>query len=492
MTQFTLVCSVLRPSSKGLKELLNSLVAQSNQDYEIVFVVGASHLKDQAILRWLLPNYPQARMILASSQEPLATTTSKLLDDLTSTWIGFIGQRDRLLPTALEAVSTAAAASPDIRVVFTDEESRDSLGRITQRFDKLGLNPMRLRSQEYLRDLTMVNRAWLIELGGYPPALHDCPAHGVYLKTLELLGPAAFVHIPQKLYQRFRQYRDQPADLRKYTHIPGFDVTAIRDHLLRIDILGKVSPRLGTANLQYTLTRTPWVTIYLIADGTYEQARRRVSALIAHSAYAPVYVQVVVTNPDPQVHELISSFGRTFGFKTNHVVDNLAGWLNQEILRTDGNYIALLRGELIHDGWLTELLSHAMLPNAGVVGGKCLTPVQIAQPGVINYRYEGWDWNSRGKYNLLNVAHNTSAVSSSNMLFSVDTFLALEGFDESLPELYGMDFCLRSQALGQSIVMIPGSTVMVSNSSSPPDAETALFKGRWSAWSDQYQQILTW
>ena len=233
---FSLLCAVHGATSRGLREMLESLKNQTNQSYELVFVVGAGRPKDQAMVQALLPAYPAARMVLRPNQETLAASATALLGSLAGSFVGFIGPRDCLQPTTLAAALNAFSEHPSAKVVFTDEECRDALNRITQRFDKLGLNPMRLRSQEYLRDLVLIDRNWLIQLGGFNPVTSEWPSHDIYLKTLELLGTSAFVHIPERLYQRFRVYRDRPADLRRRAHLPGFDTQAVRLHLQRQQI----------------------------------------------------------------------------------------------------------------------------------------------------------------------------------------------------------------------------------------------------------------
>ena len=489
---FSLLCAVHGATSRGLREMLESLKNQTNQSYELVLVVGAGRPKDQAMVQALLPAYPAARMVLRPNQETLATSATALLDSLTGNFVGFIGFRDCLQPTALAAALNAFSEHPSAKVVFTDEECRDALNHITQRFDKLGLNPMRLRSQEYLRDLVLIDRNWLIQLGGFNPVTSEWPSHDIYLKTLELLGTSAFVHIPERLYQRFRVYRDRPADLRRRAHLPGFDTQAVRLHLQRQQIPATlVDHHRGTLQINYDLKAFPWVQVFVITDGTADVALRQVQRATSCMGYNAAKLTVVSAHTDSQVAADLGYACRALGISVFHVPSGLPAWLNQEISRADATYVALLRGEPLTRDWLYQLLSHAQLSNVGVVTGKCLTQAQVIMPGVINHRYEGWDWNSRGKFNLLQVTHNTSAPSSWNMLFSTQSWVDRNGFDPQLTTLFGMEFGMRMVEAGLQNIGLPSATIMVTPIATP-DAEAALFKGRWSAWSDPYGLILPW
>ena len=492
MTDFSLICSAHNATSRGLREMLDSLAAQTLQSYEVVLIVGNGRARERQMVEGLLPNYPAARMVLRPNQETLAASATQLLGSLEGAWVGFIGHRDQLLPETLAAALHAVAEHPAAKVVFTDEECRDALNRVTQRFDKLGFNPMRLRSQEYLRDLALIERAWLQTLKGFNPVTSEWPAHDIYLRTFEALGESGFVHIPERLYQRFRQYRDRPADLRRRAHVPGFDTKAVKLHLERQRIQADVKDHYkGTLDIRYRLPSNPWVQVFIVLDGDSEAGLRQIRSIMNFRAYQATHHTVVCTHPDPMVHAELQAGCKPFGLTVAHVPGNLPRWLNQEIPRSQASYIALLRGENMGTAWLGQLLSHALLDNVGVVGGKCITPLRVTQPGVLNYRYEGWDWNTRGKFNLLQVTHNVSTVSPNNMLFSVSNFLRCNGFDFQLPTLFGMEFCLRMRELGAQVLSVANAAVMTQERPAE-DSETALFKGRWSSWADPYQQILSW
>lgn len=472
--------------------MLDSLAAQTLQAYELVLVVGGGRAREQAMIQALLPSYPNARMVVRPNQETLANSTTALLPTLASDWIGFIRPRDCLQPQTLSAALMTIAENPQAKVVFTDEECRDALNRITHRFDKLSFDPVRLITQEYLRDLALINRSWLQFLGGFNPVTSEWPSHDIYLKTLESHGAAAFVHISERLYQRFRIYREKPSDLRRHSHLPGFDTQAIRQHFERTQRRGKViDNHRGTAEIRYELTSHPWLHVFVILEGGLEAAWERLWKASATGGYGACQYTGLYIGDDPMTASNLAYKARSLNVQIHHVTGNLPAYLNQEIQRTGATYIALVRGEILDRGWSQQLLSHAQDPAVGVVGGKCISPLQLQAPGVLNYRYAGWDWNSRGKFNVLNVPHCTGAVSPANMLFSAQTFIDRNGFDVTLPTLFGMDFCIRVGEVGKQILQLPAAAAIAIDTKSP-DAETALFKGRWSAWSDRYQMILPW
>ncbi len=493
MIDFSLICSVENVTARGLKEVLESLQEQTGGvTYEVILLAKTGRAKDQAVIQSLLPAYPNAKMKLRPNQAPISTTINGFLDQLQGAWVGMIGYRDRLLPHTLRAAMTAIAEHPAAKVVFTDEECRDALNRITHRFDKLGFNPYRLLSQEYLQDLALIERAWLQQLGGFDPLINNYPTHDLFLRTYTFLGAEGFAHIPERLYQRFRTYRANPSEQRKQLHIPGADTNAIRRHLNRHNIAGSVESRSGSTRIQYTLGYTPWTTVFLVVKGSLSDAWNDVELSSRSMGYNVARLRLVYTGDDLHTFETLKQRCQHLGVLVYHVPGDLVSWFNQRLPQEDVSVIGILQGTPVSSRWLAEGLSHLQLPNVGVVGGRCITPLQLTMPGVLNYRYEGWDWNSRGKFNLLVAPHNVSAVSAHSMLFRLEDFLSVQGFAEDLPTLYGMEFCMTMQRdTGKQILYVPTITTEVSLVHTP-DEEAALFKGRWNNWSDRYSMITAW
>ena len=459
MAKFTLLVRVQNATQDQLQQLVGCLEMQSNPDWELVLVTGESRLVDQALVAELTLGEPKLRHEVRPDDELIEWSCNALLDSL-GTWIGFMGQQDLLLPETLAKVEEALNSAPQTQVVYTDEEGRNRFGHIAARFAKGAINPLRLLTQEYLRDLALIRKSWIQDQEGFSRMASDWPRHDFYLRTLEAKGPAAFLNIPERLFQRFWNPRFPVHDARRKTHMVGFDLYGIQESLKRQGLTATVRQRGGSAEVAYRFSRRPWVTLLVVNDGSalMEQA---LQDLAEHTEYRPLTIKAIPGGA------------------------GLVDRLNQGIQGCDTDLACVLWGLPINPLWLKLLVDHWMVPGAGAVGARLCSPSRLTQPGLLNYRFKGWDWNSRGRFNELAVPHQVSALSPHALLLDPRVHLAMGQFNPELEKLFAMDLCLRMDAAGFANRMVPAAQVMVQESV-PDLTEVAVFWQIWPGWSDRF------
>ena len=459
MPKFSILSRVRNTTVAELQQLLGTMEMQTSSDWELVLLTGYSYLADQALVADLLESNPQLRHEVRPDDELVEWSANALLETL-GTWVGFLGQQDLLLPEALATMGQAIATAPATQVAYSDEEARNRFGHISGRFSKGAINPLRLRHQEYLRDLALIRTAWLQELGGFDLLASDWPRHDLYLRTLEARGPAAFLNVGVRLFQRFWNPRFPIPDARRKTHMVGFDLHGIRQALARLALPAKVRQRAGTAEIRYRFDRRPWVTLLIVDNGSQVLAEAQ-KTLAETTLYRPLTVKVVAGGED------------------------LVERLNQEMLRCDTDLVCLLQGLPLNPDWLGLLVDHAMLAGAGAIGGRLSSPTRLTQPGLVNYRFEGWDWNTRGRFNELAVPHQVSAISPHALVIDPRVFLAYGQFRPEFPTLYAMDLCLRLDAAGRANCLVPDAQILVEETL-PATAEITNFWAAWPDWSCRF------
>ena len=480
MTMFSILVQVRDPIVGALRALVASLEAQTFPDWELVLTVDRLQQQDRLLLADLAAEHPKLRIELRKTEELLAWACNDLLPDL-GTWVGFMEQHDRLAPTALAAIAAGIAGTPSARIVYTDEEARDVFEHVSLRHSKGAINPLRLRHQEYLTQLAVIQTAWLSSAGGFDRLASDRPTHDLYLRALESLGPSAFLNIPERLYWRRRDYLAPKPPIRRQPHMVDYDLHAVKQHLTRKGILASVTQGHGTLDIEYAPTGCPSVTVVAIVTDQTGPAIAMLRQLDSQPQYQPLTVRVLYTGTNPTIAADYRDFCAGLRFRFRQVTEELVPALNQEAATADCDLLLFLQGTPINPRWLHRMVDHAQIPGITTVGARTMSPLRLTQPGVLGWKYEGWDWNSRGRFNLLTVPHEIAAVSPTCLLTDLRRFLALGGFNPNYPTLYGHDYCLRAG----TTAWVPGSQVHVTETVIPA-AEAEVFSQAWAGWIDPF------
>ncbi|MBR0898213.1 glycosyltransferase family 2 protein [Bradyrhizobium tropiciagri] len=143
---------------------------------------------------------------------------------------------------------------------------------------------------------------------------------------------------------------------------------------------------------------------------------------------------------------------------------NFAAICNAAVDCVDADNICFLNNDIeaLDDGWLAELLWRLAAPDVGAVGAKLLWPSSVVQHGGVvlganfsaahafNDRMDG----DPGYGDLLQVAHECSAVTAACVLMRKRDFVAVGGMDATrFPISFNdIDLCLKLRQLGKRIV----------------------------------------
>jgi len=139
---------------------------------------------------------------------------------------------------------------------------------------------------------------------------------------------------------------------------------------------------------------------------------------------------------------------------------------NRGVELSRGSFVALVNNdvEVINGGWLSEMVSHALRPEVGIVGARLWYPngtiqhggVILGGGGIASHAHVGLR-NENGYFGGANLARNFSAVTAACAVVRREVYLQLGGFDEvNLTVTFNdVDFCLRLREAGYWIVWTP-------------------------------------
>lgn len=180
------------------------------------------------------------------------------------------------------------------------------------------------------------------------------------------------------------------------------------------------------------------------------------------------YVVIDNDSSDPETLEFLADVSAR-GVRVGHVRGpfNFSRVINAGASIASGEFLLLINNDVEAKaaGWLEEMLGRASDPNVGAVGALLVWPSGVVQHGGVTVGLNfaaGHAFNERldgdlGYADLLNVAHEGSAVTAACLLTRRRLFQDLGGFDGMrFPVNFNdVDYCLRLRALGYRIVMTP-------------------------------------
>ncbi|MGE8043366.1 glycosyltransferase family 2 protein [Pseudomonas monteilii] len=151
---------------------------------------------------------------------------------------------------------------------------------------------------------------------------------------------------------------------------------------------------------------------------------------------------------------------------------------NAAVRHATGQIIGLVNNdiEILHDGWLKEMVSQLLRPGVGAVGAKLLWPNRMVQHGGVVVGVNGLAAHAgnllaehdAGYLATNQLTRQQTAVTAACLLVHASVFQTLGGLDEvRYPVAFNdVDFCMRIRALGLKIVWCANAQLIHAESAS--------------------------
>ena len=125
---------------------------------------------------------------------------------------------------------------------------------------------------------------------------------------------------------------------------------------------------------------------------------------------------------------------------------------------------------VIEAGWLTEMVSHAIRPEVGIVGAKLYYPTGEIQHGGLVLGPGGHAWPTyrsaakadQGSFGQLVLTRNYCAVTAACLAIRRDVFMEISGFDEInlVVAFNDVNLCLEAIAHGYRVIRTPNAKLL--------------------------------
>jgi GT2 family glycosyltransferase len=470
----SVIVPVWRTPLWALERCVGSVLAQSARDWELCLCDDASG--DAALTAYLrsLPRIDRRIKITALDENGgISAASNAAIAIARGQFVAFLDHDDELAPRALEEVERAIASTPDVDVLYSDEDKIDEAG---ERFDPLfkpGWSPDLLLSFAYICHLTVVRRTLLDELGGLRSEFDGSQDYDLSIRATE--RARHIVHIPEVLYH-WRALPGSAANetvdaiAKPWAYEAGH--RAVEDALARRGEPAEVTDVpgfLGRYHVRRKIKSRPLVSVVI----PFRDEPALLAACLASLRKDPGYdrIEFVLVDNGSELPETAALLERFASDEQVKIIEapgrfNWAAINNDAVRQSSGDVLLFMNNDIEarSERWLDALLGHALRPEVGAVGARLLYPdgtiqhagVAISLGGIADHPLRGLPGTAPGYNSMAIQTRNCSVVTGACMMTRRDTFEEVGGFNRFLPVAYNdVDFCLKLREKNYLIVYTP-------------------------------------
>ncbi len=467
-----------RTPEQYLREMIESVLDQTYPNWELCLANGSPEdQKLASVLREYQEKDARIRVSNLKENGGISGNTNAAAEMASGDYIGLLDHDDYLEPDALyEIVKTIQNNSGQngadrVDLIYTDEDkvTSDRKEHFQPNF-KPDFNPDLLRSNNYICHFLVFSRELYLRTGGFDSRYDGAQDYDFILRCTE--NAQRICHVPRVLYH-WRTHMQSTADnpiSKQYAYDAG--TRALEAHLQRQNLTGCRVERkkdFGFYRVHYPVTGEPLVSIIIPNKDETETLRKCVESVLTKTSYRNF--EIIIVENNSKTEEIFRYYKEIDGRNGVRVVYwdrefNYSAINNFGARHASGEYLLLLNNdvEVIHEDWLSELLSHCQREGTGAVGAKLLYPddtiqhagIVIGIGGVAGSVFVGMKNSHTGYMHRESLQQDLSAVTAACLMIRRSVFEQIGGFEERLAVAFNdVDLCLRVREAGYLVVYDP-------------------------------------
>lgn len=473
--KFSILIPVYRPDVKFFTLMLDSIVAQTYDNWQICLADGSGEgYTVENVVRPYIEKYGEDKVkyIKLENNLGIAENTNAAMRMADGDFIVFGDHDDKLHPTALFECMRELERYPQADFIYSDEDKIiEATGHHTEAHFKSDLNMELLRSNNYICHLSVVKKSLADKVGGLYTQFNGSQDHDYVLRCVE--KAECVRHIPRILYHwRINDNSTaKSASTKTYANTAG--VNAVSAHLKRMGIDGEVKNGVapGFYDIRYKLTEKPLVSVIIPNKDHLDDLTRCLESMENVNNYHNVEYIVVENNSVLEdtfegYKELEKKYGDKFKLVKWDGIFNYSAINNFGARYAKGEYILLLNNDtsVIEPDSLRCMLAQCQRAEVGIVGAKLLydddtvqhAGVIIGYQGVAGHAFTGIGDDVYGYFARAVLSQELSAVTAACLLTKRSVFDEVGGLDESFEVAFNdIDYCMKVRAAGYKIIYDP-------------------------------------
>jgi len=469
----SIILPALDPNISDLVATVESIIAQTYVDWELIVVVGDSR---SSALSLQIDAYSgrdeRIKVVSHDECESNATLANLALETARGKWIILSEPSDVFVDVALEAMVSQARSSRAL-LLYSDGDRVDRIGRFSDPLLKPDWNYRMMLSVNYIGHIFMVDRETLNKVGNFSTKYDGAQDHDILLRLSEFISHDKIRHVSEILYhKRF----DSTGAREKGSAGPDtVDAgrRAIHDHLQRQGMPAEVKSVADRTWYQvcWPFIAEPNVCIIIPFRDNIDITRECVERVIGKTDYRN-YEIILVDNwsVSDEAREFCEAVERNSRVRVMRVEEpfNYSRLNNIAACATDASYLILMNNDLhVRDaGWLRALVNEALADrDVGIVGGKFLYPDGSVQHagvvtgigGVACHINGGIQEHEAGYMGRALFAQELSVVTAACLLIDKKLYWQVGGLDEERLKVAfnDVDLCLKVREQGRKVIWIP-------------------------------------
>lgn len=495
-----------------LNEMIESVLAQTYQKWELCLADGSDHDHDEVEKRCREYVEKDKRIVYRrlEKNEGISGNTNRCYEMSTGDYIGLFDHDDVLHPSVLyEYVKVINEQGADY--IYCDETTfkGDSIDNMITLHFKPDFAPDNLRANNYICHFSVFSRALLEGTELFRSGFDGSQDHDMILRLTA--NAKKVVHVPKLLYYWRSHKASVASDISAKPYAIAAAKGAVAAHLQSCGFKNfeiKSTRAFDTIfEIKYEIEREDKISILIPNKDHVDDLRRCIDSIKERSTYENYEIIVIENN---------STEKETFDYyKTLEGQDkitavtyegefNYARINNFGARAATGEYLLLLNNDtqVISMNWLEAMLMYAQRPDVGAVGAKLYYGDRTIQhAGVVvglgahrtaGHTHYKINYDNLGYMGKLCYAQNVSAVTGACLMVKRRIYDEVGGLDEAFRvALNDVDFCLRVREKGYLNVFTPfaelyhfesasrGIDVVDEAKAKRYEEESALFREKW-------------
>jgi GT2 family glycosyltransferase len=469
----SIICPVYRPRLADFAAAVESVLAQTYGNWELLLVDDNSKSKELAqAIKAFCDRDKRIRAVMLRRNGGISAATNAALAMAKGKYIALFDHDDMLVDVAVEVMMEAAQRT-GAKLLYSDEDKIDDYGRFSEPNLKPDWNYRLMLSQNYVCHFLVVAASVMKRVGPLRSQYDGAQDHDLVLRLSEQIDPAEICHVPEVLYHWRKTPGSTATAIGAKSYAVDAGAAAVQDHLARRGFATTVSAPLGVTTYQvaWQFTELPPVCVIIPFRDHIALTRRCLETLLANTDY-PALEVILVDNwsLDPALAGLRADVARRKNVRILPVQApfNYSRLNNLAAQETAAKFLVFMNNDVFVEqkNWLRVLVDEALADErVAAVGAKLLYPDRrIQHAGVIlgvhglgAHAYHGLPENDYGFMGRGISAQELSAVTAALMLCRAAAFQQVGGFDEvDLAVAYNdIDLCLKLRQKGYRIIWTP-------------------------------------
>ncbi|WP_225739447.1 glycosyltransferase family 2 protein [Chlorobium phaeovibrioides] len=472
----SIVMPVYNPPVEFLNEAIDSVKDQLYQNWELC--IADDNSPDEIIretIRCYAEADPRIKYVFREANGHISLASNSALELAKGEYIALLDHDDRLHPAALYYAAKEIYTYPYAGIIYSDEDKISDDGKRRDPYFKSDFNYDLFLCQNMISHLGIYKRSLVEQIGGFRVGVEGSQDYDLALRILELIEFFQIRHIPKVLYH-WRIHENSTAgtkDAKPYAFARALNV--VDEHFRRTKQNAKsvkAQDAVQFQRIEYNLVDPlPGVDIIIPTRDKIELLENCVQSILDKTDY-PLYNITIIDNGSVkrETLELLARWQSEYSsirvIKDNAPF-NYSHLNNIAVKASNQDFVCLLNNdtEVISNGWLREMVSHASRSDIGAVGARLWYPnntlqhggVILGVGGVANHAHYQIEQNNPGYFGRACLQQNMAAVTGACLLVSKHKYLEVNGLDEThLPVAFNdIDFCLKLLTSGYRNVWTP-------------------------------------